>query len=96
MELTTEEISVACGISLNRLKQIEPMISNERLVVPGMDNKVLLLYMPNVKEIILLDEACDQPRHANWDSKVSCGEIPLLQVESAIDKGCCFMYNRFI
>lgn len=166
MELTTEQISEVCGISLNRLKQIESgenatvaelrdiaiclsasvkdllgenffepqisawddlirfnqdpedisgfwghigisldnrdeylwypitsntrafvynMISNERVVVPCMNNKVLLLYMPNVKEIILLDDACDQPQHVNWDPKVSCGEIPLVVFESLED-----------
>lgn len=36
----------------------------------------------NVKEIILLDEAYDSPAGANWDSNVSCGEIPASGVRS--------------
>lgn len=60
-------------------------MNNERLVIPCMNNKVLYLYMPNVKEIVLLDDACDQPSYINWDYDVSSGEIPLSVYEALED-----------
>lgn len=41
--------------------EIYKTINNNRIVIPCMNNKMLFLYMPNVKEIVLLDEACDEP-----------------------------------
>lgn len=46
------------------------------MVVPCMNNRVLLLNMENVRKIMLLDEACDAPGDVDWDHEVSCGEIP--------------------
>lgn len=66
-------------------ESIYQSIENERLVIPCMNNKVLLLNIRNVKEILLLDEACDQPAYTNWDSNVSCGEIPLVISETLDD-----------
>lgn len=57
------------------------MMNNEHIVIPCMNNKVLLLCMDNVKELILLDEACDTPYDLNWNENVSCGEIPLVIYE---------------
>lgn len=56
-------------------------MNNEYIVIPCMNNKVLLLCMTNVKELILLDDACDTPCNLNWDKNVSCGEIPLVIYE---------------
>lgn len=64
---------------------IYKMIENKRLVIPCMNNKVLYLYMPNIKELILLDEASDQPARVNWNNNVSCGEIPLVIFEALED-----------
>lgn len=67
------------------------LMDEKYMVVPCMNNKVLLLNMKNIKELILLDEACDQPGFANWDSGVDCGEIPLV-VYDALDDYLAF-YN---
>lgn len=72
-------------ITSNTRKRIFQTMKDERIVIPCMNNKVLFLYMPNVKEIVLLDEACDQPGYANWDSDISCGEIPLVVFEALED-----------
>ncbi len=57
----------------------------EHIVVPCMNNKILLLNKKNIKNIVLLDDACDQPGFANWDYQVSCGEIPLVVYEALDD-----------
>lgn len=41
--------------------------SQERIVIPCMNNKVLLVNLRNIDELVLLDEACDSPGFANWD-----------------------------
>jgi len=58
---------------------------NERIVIPCMNNKVLYLNMKHIKELILLDDGCDQPSYANWDPTISCGEIPRVVYESLED-----------
>lgn len=72
-------------ITGNTRKYIYRTIDNEQIVVPCMNNKVLFLNMSGVKEIIMLDEACDQPAYTNWNSDVSCGEIPLVVFEALED-----------
>lgn len=57
----------------------------DRLVVPCMNNKLLLLNLSNIKQILLLDEACDEPGFANWDPKVDCGDIPQVIYEALND-----------
>ena len=57
----------------------------ERLVIPCMNNKLLFLNMKNIKQIILLDEACDAPEYANWEPDVDCGEIPPVVYEALDD-----------
>ena len=57
----------------------------DRIVVPCMNNKVLLLNMENIKEIILLDDACDQPSFTNWDHNVDCGGTALVVYEALYD-----------
>ena len=66
-------------------KLIYNMMDNDKIVVPCMNNRVLLLNMKNVKEIMLLDDACDQPEFANWDTAVDCGEFPLVVYEALED-----------
>lgn len=66
-------------------KMIYKSMDMDRIVIPCMNNKVLLLNMENIKEIILLDEACDQPGFTNWDSSVDCGETPLVVYEAMYD-----------
>ena len=70
-------------------KLVYNTMNNERIVVPCMNNKVLLLNMQNIKEIILLDEACDQPEFVNWDYHVDCGEFPLVIYEALEDYLYC-------
>ena len=50
-----------------------------------MNNKLLLLNLKEVEQIVLLDEACDPPSFANWDSAISEGEIPLAVYEALED-----------
>lgn len=61
------------------------MQNKVRIIVPCMDNKLLYLNMRNVNNIVLLDDACDSPGFANWDSSVNCGEIPQVVYESLDD-----------
>ena len=70
-------------------KLVYNMMNNERIVVPCMNNKVLLLNMQNIKEIILLDDACDQPQFVNWDYHVDCGELPLVIYDAIEDYMYC-------
>lgn len=64
-------------------------MNDDRIVIPCMNNKVLLLNMHNVKEILLLDDACDQPEFVNWDSTVDCGEFPLVIYDALEDYLYC-------
>ena len=66
-------------------KMIYKSMDMDRIVIPCMNNKVLLLNMQNIKEIILLDEACDQPSFTNWDPAVDCGGTPLAVYEALYD-----------
>lgn len=66
-------------------ERIYQSLGEPYLVVPCMNNRVLLLNMDNIKEIVLLDEACDKPDFTNWDSGVDCGEIPLVFYEALED-----------
>lgn len=63
----------------------------ERITVPCMNNKLLICNMKNVKNILLLDDACDQPSFANWNRDVDEGTIPLALYEALEDY--CF-YDR--
>ncbi len=63
-------------ITRNTRKSIYHDSQNNYIVVPCMNNKVLLLNMKYINELILLDDACDEPSFANWDYHVDCGEIP--------------------
>lgn len=55
------------------------------LVVPCMNNLLLLVNTRKTGNIILLDEACDEPANTNWDPSISCGEIPPVIYESLDD-----------
>ncbi|HJB16635.1 MAG TPA: helix-turn-helix transcriptional regulator [Candidatus Blautia excrementipullorum] len=56
---------------------IHQMIGEKFLIVPCMNNRLLMINMENIAEIVLLDDACDKPRFGNWDNEVDCGEAPL-------------------
>ena len=78
-------------ITQNTRNEIYRVMDEERIVVPCMNNKVLLLNMQNIKELVLLDNACDQPGFTNWDSSVDCGEIPLVVYDALDDyQACCY------
>ena len=72
-------------ITRNTRKNIYRTLDNDRMVIPCMNNKVLLLFMQNIKDIVLLDDDCDQPGSINWDNSVSEGEIPLVVYEALED-----------
>lgn len=66
-------------------EQIYYMQDQQFMVIPCMNNKLVLLNMDCINNIVLLDEACDPPSFANWDCSVSEGEIPLVLLESLYD-----------
>lgn len=67
-------------------KQIYQQIHRlKRIVVPCMNNKVLLLNLDNIKQVLFLDDACDAPEFTNWDSSVDCGNFPLVIYEALDD-----------
>lgn len=70
-------------------KMVYRMMNSERIVIPCMNNKLLFLNMQNIKEIILLDEACDSPDYVNWDEHVDCGEFPLVIYDAIEDYIYC-------
>lgn len=73
-------------ISANTREQVyHQMERMDRLIVPCMNNKLLYLNLKNVKQILLLDNACDEPGFANWDTGVDCGEIPQVVYEALDD-----------
>ena len=54
-----------------------------------MNDKVLLLNLDNIKEMILLDEGVDCPDYADWDAAVNCGDIPPVLYEALDDFILC-------
>lgn len=69
-------------ITQNTRGLVYRLIEAERIVVPCINNKVLLLNMENVEEIIFSDFDCDQPDFVNWSQDVDCGYIPLAMYEA--------------
>lgn len=55
------------------------------MAVPCMDNSLLLINNENIKELILLDEACSEPEDMDWDYEGSFGEIPAVIYEAFDD-----------
>lgn len=55
------------------------------MIIPCMNNKVVLINTHNIKHICLLDEACDSPDNIDWDRNVSEGEIPPVVYEALED-----------
>lgn len=73
-------------ITANTYRQIyRQMQQANRIVIPCMNNKVLYVNLDNIKQFLLLDEACDEPDFTNWDPAVSCGEIPAVIYEALDD-----------
>lgn len=66
-------------------KMIYEALHNERIVVPCMNNRVLMLNMNHIKEIVLSDFDCDQPDFIDWNSHVDCGDLPLVLYEALED-----------
>jgi hypothetical protein len=75
-------------------RKICSTMDQERMVIPCMNNRVLLVNTDNVKEIVLLDEACSAPGFANWDPSVSNGELPLVVYEALDDYDLCLDYEN--
>lgn len=66
-------------------ESIYDTMCNNRIVVPCMNNKVVLLNLKYIRQIVLLDEACGPPAFANWDSSIDAGELPLVFYEALYD-----------
>ncbi|OON89276.1 helix-turn-helix domain-containing protein [Pyramidobacter sp. C12-8] len=60
-------------------------IGHGYLVIPCMNNKVLLINTSNVNRIVLLDDGCGAPSSCTWDSSVDEGEVPPVIYESLSD-----------
>lgn len=60
---------------------VRRMMEQDRIVVPCMNNRVLLLNMRNIKEVLFADEVCDQPAFVAWNDSVDNGGIPLVAYE---------------
>jgi len=60
-------------------------LDQDELVIPCMNNKLLLLNLKNIKNIALLEDACDRPDFANWPENIDCGETPLVVYEALDD-----------
>ncbi len=72
-------------ISGNTRDRIYHSMQKPFMVIPCMNNKLLLLNMKNIKKLFLLDDANDAPDHADWDPSVSEGEIPPVVYEAMDD-----------
>ncbi|MDD3410252.1 MAG: helix-turn-helix transcriptional regulator [Eubacteriales bacterium] len=72
-------------ITAHTRSMIYRMQLENRLVIPCMNNRLLYLNTQNISSIVLLDDACDSPNFANWDSGVDCGAIPPVIYESLSD-----------
>lgn len=66
-------------------KKIYNQLSCQRMVIPCMNNRLLMLNMQHIKSVILLDEACDAPAHVNWDPETSNGELAAVVYEAIND-----------
>ena len=75
-------------------EMITHLMNSDRIVIPCMNNKVLYLNMDNIKEITLLDDACDIPDFGNWNYNVDSGEIPMVVYEALEDYYCTVEYER--
>ena len=64
---------------------VEQNCNEKYMVVPCMDNSLLLINCRAIEELALLDEACDAPTDMDWDRTVSEGEIPTVVYEAFDD-----------
>lgn len=55
------------------------------MAIPCMDNTLLLLNCDHLEELVLLDDACDEPADMDWDPNVDCGAIPAVVYEAFDD-----------
>ncbi len=72
-------------ITANTKERIYNGLDQNSMVIPCMNNKVLFINFQYLKEIRLLDDACDTSFLANCDTNISEGEIPPVVYESLED-----------
>ena len=72
-------------ITTKTRQSIYESMNDKFILVQCMNNKLILLNMDNIQNIILLDEAIDQPGFTNWDNNVDCGDIPFVAYEALDD-----------
>lgn len=80
-------------ISEDTRNLIYNIIENGYFIIPCMNNKLLLINSKGIDNVILLDEACDQPSYVEWDYNVSNGEIPSVFYEALEDYEAEFIYD---
>lgn len=72
-------------ISSDVRNRVYQMLQQQFIIIPCMNNKILLLNTDNIDNIILLDDHCDEPDFANWDSEVDEAGLPLVIYEALED-----------
>lgn len=72
-------------ISHNVKKHVYHIWDQQFLVIPCMNNKVLLLNMSGINNIIFLDDDCDLMPYADWDSPINPEIIPPVVPEALED-----------
>lgn len=66
-------------------KSIYDTMFDNRIVVPCMNNKVVLLNSRNIKQIVFWGRDCSPPQYANWNSSISSKDLPLAFYEALYD-----------
>lgn len=74
--------------------RIREDLENDFIVIPCLDNSLLLVKTAAINQIFFLNEACDEPSDCDWDCKVSCGEIPPVVFEAYGDYISRTEYNE--
>ena len=64
---------------------LEKGIHNEVIAIPCMNNRVLVLNMKNINEVILLDDACDRPGTDSWSSPINHEDVPQAVYDALYD-----------
>lgn len=64
---------------------LEKVIHNEVIVIPCMNNRVLVLNMKKINEVILLDDACDRPGTDSWSSPINHEDVPQAVYDALYD-----------
>ena len=68
---------------------LKKVIHSEVIVIPCMNNRVLVLNMKKINEVILLDDACDSPGSDSWSSPINHEDVPQVVYDALYDLPIC-------